>query len=91
MKQLVIDGAAVESRAALHALLFKELTLPAYYGRNLDALYDCLTDPLPEKVEIRLRNFGALVGALGPYAHKFAAVLARIARENPNVTMEFEG
>ena len=40
---------------------------------------------------VLVRNFGALVGALGPYAHKFAAVLARIARENPNVTMEFEG
>ncbi len=90
MKQLIIDGAAVESRAALHALLAEGLALPAYYGNNLDALYDCLTDPLPEPAEIILRDFGALTQTLGPYAHKLAAVLNRIAKENPKVHFLFE-
>ena len=90
MIQLVIDGASVENRAALHALLAEGLPLPDYYGRNLDALYDCLTDPLPEPVEITLRDFGALAAALGLYAHKFAAVLARAARENQNLRFRMD-
>lgn len=31
-----------------HAYLKKELDLPEYYGENLDALYDCLTEMVGE-------------------------------------------
>ena len=27
-----------------HAILARELSFPPYYGHNLDALHDCLTD-----------------------------------------------
>ena len=90
MTELLIDGAAVKDAAALHALLAEGLSFPAYYGRNLDALYDCLTDPRPEKARIRMKDFGALAAALGPDAHKFAAVLSRAAAENPDVEFVFE-
>ena len=43
MIRLVIDGKAVTDMDALHDLFARELDLPEWYGRNLDALYDILT------------------------------------------------
>ena len=41
---VTLDGRTIDSRETLHQTLFELLQLPAWYGRNLDALYDCLTD-----------------------------------------------
>lgn len=44
--QLVVDldGAAMTTAAGFHAELARGLGLPSWYGANLDALIDCLTD-----------------------------------------------
>ena len=39
-----VNLSGVESREQLHELLMKTLPLPSYYGKNLDALYDILTE-----------------------------------------------
>ena len=44
MDTIIIDGAAMTTRDAAHSHLALRLGLPDYYGRNLDALYDCLTE-----------------------------------------------
>ena len=41
------DGAS--DKKAVLARLGEDLKLPGYYGRNFDALYDCLTDLQPNK------------------------------------------
>ncbi|MBP3633058.1 MAG: barstar family protein [Oscillospiraceae bacterium] len=41
---VVLDGRCLCSREEAHDHLVQNLSLPAYYGRNLDALYDALTD-----------------------------------------------
>lgn len=43
MREIMIDCAGL-SPAELHDTLARELEFPAWYGRNLDALYDCLTE-----------------------------------------------
>lgn len=40
-----IDLSTVQDKDALHDKLAQSLPLPDYYGRNLDALYDCLLEP----------------------------------------------
>jgi hypothetical protein len=42
-----VDGAAVETAGELHDALAAALGFPEHYGRNLDALADCLRD-LPD-------------------------------------------
>ena len=42
--EVYLDGRALDSREALHQALSALLAFPAYYGKNLDALHDCLTD-----------------------------------------------
>ena len=42
--EIILDGRTIDSRETLHQRLFELLHFPAWYGRNLDALHDCLTD-----------------------------------------------
>lgn len=41
---LQLDGGLFGNANQIHNYLANQLRLPAWYGRNLDALYDCLTD-----------------------------------------------
>ena len=40
---IILDASCLRSRKAAHEYLKEQLGFPDYYGRNLDALYDCLT------------------------------------------------
>ena len=44
MKQITLDGNRLSDAATVHTYLKEMLDFPEYYGNNLDALYDCLTD-----------------------------------------------
>ena len=81
MTHIVIDGSAVRDRESLHALLAERLSLPDWYGRNLDALHDCLTEI--RDVTVVLRNAGSMTAALGRYGEAALRVLRDAAEENP--------
>lgn len=44
MKVIELDAEKLNDRKESHIYLAKKLNLPEHYGRNLDALYDCLTE-----------------------------------------------
>ncbi len=78
MLRATIDGASVSDRRALHAALAGQLAFPEWYGGNLDALYDCLTEP-GEAIELTVRSFDALEEHLGGYARAFLRVLEEVS------------
>ena len=80
MKAYVLYGARMTDRAAAHAHLRQALDLPDYYGENLDALYDCLTELGPE-AQITLVGSEALLEQLGDYGKKLLATLRDGAEE----------
>ena len=41
---LLLDGERFASREQVHWYLAEHLGFPAWYGHNMDALYDCLTE-----------------------------------------------
>ncbi|MBO4390643.1 MAG: barstar family protein [Lachnospiraceae bacterium] len=45
MKKKIIDLRGIKEKAELHELLKKKMRFPDYYGRNMDALYDLMTEP----------------------------------------------
>lgn len=51
--RIIIDGYLIEKEG--HKYLKEILDFPEYYGDNLDALYDCLTD-IGTYTEIILNN-----------------------------------
>lgn len=78
MSKTILDGARMGSRAELHDALAAAFSLPAHYGRNLDALWDCLTEQR-EGTEVILTSPEAMPEALfAPLAALFLD-LARTA------------
>ena len=86
MAEIVLDGLEIESVEAVHDLFAQVLAFPEQYGRNLDALFDCLTD-LGEPVTVRLLHQEALEERLGRRGRALARLLRRAEEENPRVTL----
>lgn len=53
MKIIKLDGLRIKKES--HDYIMEVLNFPDYYGKNLDALYDCLTD-IGVRTEIHLVN-----------------------------------
>ena len=83
--ELIIDGSALPEAAAVHDLFTRALDLPEWYGRNLDALYDALTER-GEPLRLLVRNREALA----EYAEDLLRTLAEAAAENPALELVYE-
>jgi RNAse (barnase) inhibitor barstar len=44
LRSFIIDASAVRTKSQMLGLLGRSLAFPSWYGRNWDALEDCLTD-----------------------------------------------
>ena len=53
METITLNCQGLQDKALLHAALAQALSFPDWYGHNLDALYDCLTD-LDDGVHLHL-------------------------------------
>ncbi len=80
MEIIIIDGRRMTSIEETHHYLARTLRLPDYYGKNLDALHDCLTD-LGRNVWIVLINGDDMDQSLPGYAEK----LRRVFTESCNL------
>lgn len=85
MMECVIHGEQMESLAQLHETLKRELHFPAWYGGNLDALYDCLTE-LPEAT-LTIYRWSALADTIGEKAAALRRVLTDAGIESPTLTV----
>ena len=84
VRRYVIDCRRLSGKEEAHAYLKELFGFPWYYGANLDALYDCLSE-LPE-CEIAMIYPWALV-QLGDYAVKLLEVFRDIASEFDRITL----
>ena len=82
----ILDGAAFLDKKTAHELIKKELSLPSYYGGNLDALYDCLTEMGP--TEIDLFSCAMIRRNLDAYGDKLLQVFSDAAEANPDLTLK---
>lgn len=87
MIHIQLDASGAATRSALHDLFAQTLSLPEWYGRNLDALHDCLT-ALNEDVSIAVAE-EELIGPLGErYVRQLLRMLRDCAAENPHISIE---
>ncbi|UNK63020.1 barstar family protein [Buttiauxella ferragutiae] len=86
---VILDGLSIESEDDFHDVIAKELNLPGWYGRNLDALWDVLTGMVERPVNLvwinseisrtRLQRYEKIVELLKDVAERDVA-LGRISK-----------
>lgn len=84
MRRVELRGSALASMQNVHDTLKTALDFPEYYGKNLDALADCLTE-LREETEIVFTELPLLKERLGTKADQLLRVLQACAGENPHL------
>ena len=85
--EYILDLSDIYSADELHDLLEEVLPLPEYYGRNLDALHDALSD-LPA-LQLTVRNIEVPEAVMGRYMRSFRAVLSDLAEEIPGFSVTY--
>ena len=85
----VLDLEGLASREELHGLLRRTLDLPEWYGANLDALADVLSEGGTDR---RLLFFGAdrTDPALGGYIASLRRMLAEVSGRTPGLSVAWE-
>ena len=87
MRNLTVDFNGATDKAAVHEAIKAGLELPEYYGKNLDALHDCLSE-LTNCV-ITLKNIDVLY-ALDIIGVKILKVFEEAADTNDTILIVIE-
>lgn len=87
MIQVIIDGRNIKDKQSLHAYVKEQCKFPEYYGNNLDALYDVLTDRT-EPLAIKVVHADELKEVLCGYGEAFLETLQDAAAENKTIEVE---
>ena len=80
MEIIILDGRDMPDRNKAYEYLDQVIRFPEYFGKNLDALNDCLSE-LGKNVIIILTNGDAMRESLGKYADKMIRVFSQAAEE----------
>ena len=84
MKQITLNGKKMTDKESAHIYIASKLGFPDYYGKNLDALADCVSEFCLDKY-IRFSHFEEAEKNLGNYAELLSAVFTEIAEDNPRI------
>lgn len=85
----VIDLKDVQSKEDFHDRIEEGFDCPDYYGRNLDALYDVLTDEV-EDVEIYFTNAADMAENMDKYYDAFVEMCEEVQQDYENITIVIE-
>ena len=84
----VLDLSEVTSKSELHEKVKNFFGFPDYYGGNLDALYDCLTD-ISEETNVTIILPERWPKEKSKYIKNFIKVCGDAASENEKLTFLF--
>ena len=86
--ELILDSKILISRASVHDYFAEKLEFPDYYGRNLDALYDLLSE-FSAQLSIYIVNREEILDALNGYGRSLVCTIQDAAAKNPNLSVKF--
>ena len=84
MDEIIIDCSSICTKEDLHRIFRETLSFPDWYGNNLDALHDCLTEI---SGKVRLLNWESAEVRLGTYGTKAKKVIATAALHNTDLDL----
>jgi len=85
----VLSPANAATLDKLYDRLAPDLKLPGHFGRNLDALYDCLTGDVAGPFEITVQQPGQMRDLLGAMWDEIAVLLLDVVTERDDATVIF--
>lgn len=80
--KIKIDCKKIKTQEAFHSFMKRRFDFPNYYGENLDALWDCLTEK--RDLHIKLIDSRWLIYNLGDYGQKILDLFQDLKEENDN-------
>ena len=84
---IILDFSNCKYLEEIHTVLKKKFGLPEYYGKNWDALWDCLDDRFDDNKNytIKIYGYGQLEKALRDHCSAMIEVFDDVHNEHPNV------
>ena len=76
-----LNGLEMTDRQRTHEYLAEQLQFPDYYGKNLDALYDLLTER-KESLEVRFIHSQEMKAQLGAYGSALLQTMQEAENDN---------
>ena len=84
MRTVLLNGKRMNTKKSTHLYLKRKLSFPAYYGKNLDALWDVLST-MSDETDIVLYNKENLDENLGIYGNTLLSVFNEAAESNKRI------
>ena len=84
---IILDCRQMTGRKDTHTYIADKLSFPEYYGNNLDALYDCLTE-LPVCHVVLL--YTECLESMGWYGEALLSVFEDAMEKNPRLTVDVD-
>ncbi len=80
MKKITLDFENISGKEEMHKYLAENFEFPDYYGGNLDALFECLTD-IAEPTAVNIVN------AINDYDEQIINVITSAEEGNDNLAV----
>ena len=90
MRACTLNGENIHSLADLYDRLASGLSLPEYFGRNLDALWDVLSTDVAGPFAIRWQHAAASRKSMGRDFRRAVKLLQDLERERDDFTLMIE-
>lgn len=88
MKYITLDFSGIKTQDQLYDYFETVFELPDYFGRNMDALWDCLLFWYDSETTILLKNVSALPKNLNWLTEIMLTLFDDLQKEDENVTVQ---
>lgn len=88
MKKIRLDARKMTTQENAHEYIAKKCGFPDYYGKNLNATYDCLT--AMADTDIIIKHSESLEQNLGDYGKTLLSVFSDAADNNTGLQVTIE-
>ena len=88
MQDITLDFTGCKYFLELHDVLKKAFGFPDYYGKNLDALWDCLDNYFYWDLCVYVKDLNTLPKEFEEYMQKMIRIFERVHSTTPNILFE---